>query len=863
MKKSILLFCFLSILSTFLSYAQSEIDVLGNEVSIIDGDITPNIIDHTNFGTQSSCIGTITRTYKIKNIGSSVLNITAINISGTGALAYTLSGISLPVALVASDSITFNIIFDPTANIVYNASIAIANSDADENPYNFDITGTGAESEINIKGNNISISDGSTATSTTNFTNMGGVCINTFVNQKTFKIFNTGVAPLTIGSINFTGTHAALFNVVSAPTTVLTGDSASLVIGLSSFTTSGTKTATININTNDCDESIYNFNLQGAVNPLPIVSIFGTTPICQGDTSLLTGSSGGSSQWYRYGVPIPGATTNTYHATLPGVYNMTKTNLNGCVDSSLTSFVLVANPLPSISVGSSSSSICIGNSSTIFATGANSYLWNPGAINNDTIIVSPTTTTTYTVTGISTVGCQNIATTTVTVNNLPIVNASASNTSICIGNATNLVATGTATSYIWNPGAISGTSLTVSPSASTNYILSGTNASGCINYDTISIIVNTYPTVGISDSPSGGEICLGTALTLSGTGAISYTWSGGVINGATFIPTSSGTYTVIGTNDVCNDTAIYNLIINPLPSISISALPNDSVCSNELVTLTASGTPTIIWSDAISNAIPFIANTTNTYIALGTDINGCSNSDSIAITIVPINLTYSVFPNDTICEGTAITLNGSGGINLHWSDGISNGISFTPTNTNLYYLSGENNFGCEDSIEVIVSVNPNPIVNLGSDITTSTTITLDAGNVGSSYIWNTLETTQTIIVDSTNSYFVTVMDENGCVDSDTIVVTFNIGLNEEANSTCYIYPNPSNGKFNIQMSNINENVVVSIFDVKGNLVFSKELISYNNNIQSDIHLIDLLDGVYILQVSNRKFVQQVKLIVQH
>ena len=82
------------------------------------------------------------------------------------------------------------------------------------------------------------------------------------------------------------------------------------------------------------------------VNTLPVVNVSGTSPICAGNTSLLNGTSGGTSQWYLNGVLIPGATSNTYSATLPGVYNMIKTNLNGCFDSAAVGFTLVVNPLP-------------------------------------------------------------------------------------------------------------------------------------------------------------------------------------------------------------------------------------------------------------------------------------------------------------------------------------------------------------------------------------------------------------------------------------------------------------------------------------------------------------------------------------
>ncbi len=74
------------------------------------------------------------------------------------------------------------------------------------------------------------------------------------------------------------------------------------------------------------------------INPSP------STFYCIGDSVLLTGSSGGSSQWYLNGSPIPGANSNTYYASSPGVYNMTKTNLQGCSDSSAVGTTVVSDP---------------------------------------------------------------------------------------------------------------------------------------------------------------------------------------------------------------------------------------------------------------------------------------------------------------------------------------------------------------------------------------------------------------------------------------------------------------------------------------------------------------------------------------
>ncbi len=122
-----------------------EMNVLGNGITIVDGDITPSTTDDTDFG--SSGVGSpIVKTFTIQNLGTANLNLTAasprIVISGLNAADFAVTAIpSTPIA--ASGSTTFNITFTPGAIGLRNAILTIANNDSDENPYNFNIRGTG------------------------------------------------------------------------------------------------------------------------------------------------------------------------------------------------------------------------------------------------------------------------------------------------------------------------------------------------------------------------------------------------------------------------------------------------------------------------------------------------------------------------------------------------------------------------------------------------------------------------------------------------------------------------------------------------------------------------------------------------
>ncbi|MEQ9406776.1 MAG: choice-of-anchor D domain-containing protein [Fuerstiella sp.] len=128
-------------------FSGPEVDVSGNGVSIVDGDTTPAVADHTNFGDTGVNGGTIVRTFTITNNGPDVLNLTDVSpfvaVSGTHASDFTVT--TLPASTVAASggTTTFQVTFDPSAVGLRTATISIANDDPDENPYTFNIQGTG------------------------------------------------------------------------------------------------------------------------------------------------------------------------------------------------------------------------------------------------------------------------------------------------------------------------------------------------------------------------------------------------------------------------------------------------------------------------------------------------------------------------------------------------------------------------------------------------------------------------------------------------------------------------------------------------------------------------------------------------
>ncbi len=243
--------------------AGSEIAILANSTYIPDGDTAYNIPDFTEFGENYTGTPT-TRNYSIYNTGSTTLTIGAITFSGTAAADFSIS--TSPSATVApGSSTTFAITFNTATAGTRNAAISIVNNDSNENPYNFNIRGTGvvfgAAAEIDILGNSNSIPDNSTFTSTSNFTNLG----DSFVGSplvRTYTIKNTGTASLSITSRTITGVNSSEF-VASSITSSIAGTSQTTFTITFTPTGTGARSATISIVNSDASEGTYNFSIEG------------------------------------------------------------------------------------------------------------------------------------------------------------------------------------------------------------------------------------------------------------------------------------------------------------------------------------------------------------------------------------------------------------------------------------------------------------------------------------------------------------------------------------------------------------------------------------------------------------------------
>lgn len=297
---------------------------------------------------------------------------------------------------------------------------------------------------------------------------------------------------------------------------------------------------------------------------------------------------------------------------------------------------------------------------------------------------------------------------------------------------------------------------------------------GSQSSDEIEVTFISSPNV---DAGSDIIICLGDAVTLQGSGnSTSYQWDNGVIDGLPFFPTLTSTYNVVGSIGNCSGSDQITVVVNILPTID--AGENQTICSGSQVILNGSGGNSYNWSGNVIDGVPFTPNSTTTYTLIGEDLNGCTNTDDVIITVNSLP-TINPIEDLNICLGQSVTLNASGsGANYSWTGNIINGIEFTPLNTNSYIVTAEDLNGCENSEEVLITVNdPNnsPSLDLGEDVSIcfGNFIQLTANGTWNNIIWSTFETNQSIMVGNTGLYWCEVVNSFNCVYRDTIIVQEN------------------------------------------------------------------------------------------
>ena len=336
----------------------AEINLVGNAVSIADGDATPSTADFTDFGSADITGGTVTRTFTIQNTGTGALTLSGtplVAISGTNAADFTVT--AQPAASVAAaGSTTFQVSFDPSAAGTRVATITIANNDANENPYDFAIQGTGATApEINLVGNAVSIADGDATPSAADFTDFGSADVTSGTVTRTFTIQNTGTGALTLSGtplVAISGANAADFTVTVQPAASVAAAGSTTFSVTFNPSAAGTRVATITIANNDANENPYDFAIQGTGATAPEINVVGNAvTIADGDT---TPSAADFTDFG--GAKLTGGTvtrTFTIQNTGTGALTLSGTPLVAISGANAADFTVTAQPAASVAAAGS------------------------------------------------------------------------------------------------------------------------------------------------------------------------------------------------------------------------------------------------------------------------------------------------------------------------------------------------------------------------------------------------------------------------------------------------------------------------------------------------------------------------------
>jgi hypothetical protein len=523
-----------------------------------------------------------------------------------------------------------------------------------------------------------------------------------------------------------------------------------------------------------------------SVNVTPTVSVVSSTSACYGNSITLTASGAGTYSWNPAG--LTGASIILGGAPGSTVYTVTGTS-NNCSSSSKTVAVTV-RALPSLFAISSPTAICPGNTSTLAAAGAVNYTWAPGSLTGTSVAVSPTITTVYTITG-NDGFCNNVINLQLVVNPTPTL--SIANTSVCSTSSTVMTVSG-ANTYTWNPGGLTGTSQTLTPTSTTIYTLVGTSTAGCISASK-AVTLTAIPLPGIFAIATPTAICPGVTSTLSAGGGISYTWTPGSLTGANVgvTPTVSTMYTVSASDGTCIGRTTVPVTVNPTPTISVAS---STLCSNTSYSLNASGANSYTWNPGNLTSGSVVLNSTTIFTITGQNSFNCLGSTTATVSVTPTPTLNAGPSTQVTCSGKSLTLSATGATNYTWNPGSTTSPTtvITPTTNTTYTVIGAN-ANCISSTQIFVVVNPNPVISFSNAPSSCSGNSVFISAFGAnSYTWSGGPVSSTIVVAPTvtTTYSVTgSYSSTGCSAGGTvtILVSSNPSINVIASSTVICFGN--------------------------------------------------------------------------
>lgn len=603
----------------------------------------------------------------------------------------------------------------------------------------------------------------------------------------------------------------------------------------------------------------------GTINPVPVVALGNDTVFCQGPgLTLDAGNPGDNYVWST------GATTQTVLADTSGMYAVTVTNSALCTAADTIN--ITVNPVPTVSLGADVAQ-CGGTVTLDPGTGYVTYNWSTGATTQD---ITVSTSGNYVITVQNGYLCANSDTVMITINADPAV-ALGADMSFCAGNTVTLDAGNAGMNYVWSEGS---TTQTISVNTADTFSVAVTDpATGCTGHDTIVTSIDALPVVNLGSdiSQCGGSVTLN-----AGNPGSTYLWSEPYVS-QTIPVATSGTYWVQVTNAAgCIASDTINVAINTVPVVNLGA---DIIQCGGTVTLNAGNAgASYAWSHGPTTQTTVISSSGN-YSVVVTSAQNCSNTDTVMITINPLPVANGG-SDTTICAGSTIMLDaGAGFATYSWMEssistvvGTSQTLTVTPPNTTVYELTVTDANGCSSATPdlVTVTVEQAPVASFTSSLTQGVTVNL-TNTTGSSTTlpftstWDFGDsqgatTTNAIHTYTANgSYTVTLIVTTACgadTTTQTVLIT-GVGI-EEANllKEVKVYPNPSTGVFNLELSNVAiGELSVTVTDMTGRTVYNSTE-EVKGELKKSLDLSSMAKGVYYLKMESENMREIRKIVIQ-
>ncbi|MGE0567820.1 MAG: gliding motility-associated C-terminal domain-containing protein, partial [Bacteroidia bacterium] len=623
-----------------------------------------------------------------------------------------------------------------------------------------------------------------------------------------------------------------------------------------SFSPSASSVFTVSGKSGNClSDKVFTLNVE----PTPTVSAVSTpTSICSNSNETVTLTATGASSYTWFPLSIIGSSV-AVSPTISTLYTLVGSSSLGCLGAN--SVIVNVDPSPTLSIISSTNNICLGGNATFTVNGATTYTWLPSNNTTSIIVVTPTTSTTYTVSGNYNNGCIDSKTISLIVDPIPNYTVASTSNTICNGTSATLSATGS-TSYTWYPGASNGSVIIVTPSITNIYTVSAANG-GCIASKTISIDVIPSPIISID--PSFVSICNGETVQITGLGGVTYTWlpMGVNSNSISVSPSVTTSYTLIGSDSGCNGAHTATILVNNVPAVDIVGT-STSICLGDSVILSGSGANNYTWSPipAINSSISVMPINSQFYYLFG-ESNGCFNKDSISIIVNPIpSIGITKTPNDScVLKGTTVTLNVSGANSYTWLpfNSVSNSIDISMINSFSISVIADDTLGCKTTTNINIGIFPNMDFEISDSVVClGETIDVNMNGVNSFTLLPDIISQLPIKFKPDVSSTYTLIGSEGTCTASSV---FSIKVVEKIPIEFPEVFTPNDDGINDLFSykgNLIQGIKLQVFNRWGNLVYKSD--DYQNNWNGDANGKTLTSGklpsgtyYYIAEVNNCDF----------